>query len=412
MTSPSLAVRLTISVAFLALMTGCSSVSLPGGTELIKPAGEDALRAPTAARPEPDSRGVISYPNYQVAVARAGDTVQSIATRLGLDARALATSNGLPVDATLSVGELVLLPTRVAAETAVAPIASAPGSTQTAIAPAGAVDVATLAGTALDRTDGKTTTTTTTAVVAPIAKPAAPAAPKTLPKGAEPIRHKVVRGDTAYSIARKYNVSVRALADWNGLDSALTVREGQILLIPVAVGPAPAADTATVPGTGTKAPEPPSASEPLPKEDLPPAAATAKEPAPVVSPAIAAGQTAASDTTKLQQPVAGKIIRAYSPGKNEGVDFGAPAGTPVHAADGGTVAAITRDVDQVPIIVLRHPGNLLTVYANVDNITVKKGDTVKRGQTIAEVRAGEPSFLHFEVRNGFDSVDPVSYLSK
>ena len=39
-----------------------------------------------------------------------------------------------------------------------------------------------------------------------------------------------------------------------------------------------------------------------------------------------------------------------------------------------------------------------------------KGDKVKRGQTIATVRAGDPAFLHFEVRKGVESVDPMGYL--
>ncbi|MEL6517525.1 MAG: M23 family metallopeptidase, partial [Pseudomonadota bacterium] len=80
-------------------------------------------------------------------------------------------------------------------------------------------------------------------------------------------------------------------------------------------------------------------------------------------------------------------------------------------ADAGTVAAITRDTDQVPIIVLRHADNLLTVYAGVDGIAVEKGDSVGRGDTIAAVRDGSPSFLHFEVREGFDSVDPMPFLN-
>ena len=57
-----------------------------------------------------------------------------------------------------------------------------------------------------------------------------------------------------------------------------------------------------------------------------------------------------------------------------------------------------------------HPGNLLTVYANIDNIRVERGDTVSRGQTIADVGAGDPAFLHFEVRQGFESVDPTPYI--
>ena len=51
-----------------------------------------------------------------------------------------------------------------------------------------------------------------------------------------------------------------------------------------------------------------------------------------------------------------------------------------------------------------------TVYAGVDAVTVEKGDRVARGQQIAKVRAADPSFLHFEVREGFESVDPLPYL--
>jgi len=50
------------------------------------------------------------------------------------------------------------------------------------------------------------------------------------------------------------------------------------------------------------------------------------------------------------------------------------------------------------------------VYAGVDGLKVAKGDRVKRGQTIAVVRAATPAFVHFEVRKGVDSVDPMPYL--
>ena len=53
---------------------------------------------------------------------------------------------------------------------------------------------------------------------------------------------------------------------------------------------------------------------------------------------------------------------------------------------------------------------MLTVYANVDKITVKKGDKVTRGQQIAQLRSGDKAYVHFEVRDGFDSVDPLPYL--
>jgi murein DD-endopeptidase MepM/ murein hydrolase activator NlpD len=109
-------------------------------------------------------------------------------------------------------------------------------------------------------------------------------------------------------------------------------------------------------------------------------------------------------------PADGSIIRGYVPKKSPGIDIAAAAGSPVRAAAEGTVAAITKDTDQVPILILRHADNILTVYANIDAIKVAKGDTVTRGQTIAVVRAGSPTFLRFEVRNGIDAVDPMPFL--
>lgn len=109
-------------------------------------------------------------------------------------------------------------------------------------------------------------------------------------------------------------------------------------------------------------------------------------------------------------PVDGRVIRAYAPGRFEGIGIAAAAGTPVRAAAAGTVAAITRDTNNVPIVVIRHEGDLMTVYANIDNLRVERNARVTAGQTIATVRAGDPSFLHFEVRRGFASVDPMPLL--
>ncbi len=370
--------RMTATLLLCAGLGACSTLSVPGAGDVLN---NGSATTPTAPRPAPDARGVISYPGYQVAVARNGDTVASIAQRLGLDATALARKNGLPETAELDPGEIVILSSRV------------PESAS------GSVDLASLAGSALDRAEGKPTAQSTSITAA----------------GPEPRRHTVVAGETAFSIARSYNVSAQALSDWNGLDSNLTVRVGQILLIPPATGPAPQpeADSVTTPGSGSPTPVPPSAATPQPAKDLAPVASGTIATSSVDStPAPAAQQqTSASDTAALLQPVTGRIIRGYAPGKNEGLDFGTAAGASVRAADAGTVAAITRDTDEVPILVLRHDSNLLTVYANVDDIVVEKGTRVTRGQKIAKVRDGDQPFLHFEVRKGFESVDPVPYLS-
>jgi lipoprotein NlpD len=381
---------------------------------------EAALNLPD--RPRPDDRGVISYPNYQVVVAQGGDTVRSVAGRVGVDAEALARFNGISPDVELRRDEIIALPGRVAEPSlATGMVASAP------MQPAGAIDVTTLASSAIDRAGPQQTlpqpaaqqagqpitpapaaqqpgaTPTPAAQPAPAAVAPTPAAPV----GTEPIRHRVERGETIYSVARLYNVPVRSIAEWNGIGADLAVREGQFLLIPVAGATAPARPEINAPGTGSVAPVPPSASTPLPAENpSAPLPAAATPPAPDIG-----AQTAAPATGKqLVYPVQGSIIRAYAEGRNEGIDIGAPAGTDVKAAAAGTVAAVTRNTDGITIVVIRHEGSLLTVYTHLDNLTVAKDASVRQGQVIGKVRAGDPSFLHFEVRRGMQSVDPVTML--
>ncbi|APE45438.1 peptidase M23 [Sulfitobacter alexandrii] len=369
-----------------------------------------AATAPLADRPTPDSRGVISYPNYQVAVARRGDTLADVAARVGASTTQLASYNGIDPAVPLRKDEIIALPNRVG-EAAPAPSASG-----------GPVDISSLAGNAIDRAPASPGVQTAT--LAPASPAPAPAA--TVQTGKEPIRHRVERGETAYTVARLYSVPVKALAEWNGLGADFAVREGQFLLIPVpqqnppkrnpatgatqAAAPAPAPAT-SMPGEGSPTPTPPSAKKPLPQDDtakpLPPAATAAPK-----KPVADVGETTVkTSSAKMATPVQGSIIRGYAKGKNEGINIKAAPGAAVKAADKGTVAAITKSADGVPIVVVRHEDNLLTVYANVTDVSVAKGDTVSRGQQIAKLRSGDDAYVHFEVRKGFDSVDPSPYLN-
>ena len=389
--------RLLVLGCAVAALSACNTGGPMGGFDwdLRRGAGaldtSDAARQATERRPTADARGVISYPGYQVAVARRGDTVASVAARVGINADELARYNALMPSDSLRAGEVLALPRRVADGGRVEGLA--PAATVGATAAPAPVDVSTIASTALDRVGSPT--------------PPATTRPST---AAEPVRHQVRRGETAFSIARLYNVSAKALGEWNGLGPDLAVREGQYLIIPVASAQQPAAKAAaatTAPGAGSPTPEPPSAAKPLPAEKTTPAAQRPKEtPA---SPDLGSQRTAAS-ASRMVMPVGGAIIRPYAKGKNDGIDISAAAGSTVKAAAAGTVAAITKDTEQTPIIVIRHDGNILTVYAGVDGISVKKGDKVSQGQSIAKVRAGTPSFLHFEVRKGVDSTDPMPFL--
>jgi len=311
--------------------------------------------AETAPRPAPDANGLITYPNYQVAVARRGDTLASLATRLGLDSDELARFNGRRAEDSLNAGEIVVMPRRVT-----------PAVVGT--------DISAIARAAIDEAEATQAT----------AQP-----------GAEPVRHRVARGETAYSIARLYGVPVRALAEWNGLNPDLSLREGQLLIIPLIVQEATPIAADAPPGTSV-APLPPSASAPLPD--------------PVATASLPVAQQPAAGVARMQRPVAGTIIRPFSR-SNAGIDIAAAVGAAVQVAADGDVAAITRDTDQITIMVVRHSGNLRTVYANVRNIRVDEGDLVNRGQTIAEVGPGDPPFLHFEVRDGFEAVDPEEFIN-
>lgn len=373
----------SIAMGALAMvLAGCNGVDFSSLSDSLdrRPGAQVSAAAP---RPKPDSRGLITYPNYQVIVARGGDTLGDVAARVGLSAAALARHNGLPESYRPRGGEVLALP-----KGTVIPSENPDG--------ASTEDLASIASTAIGRSG-----TTDAVDTKPISK---------VQDGPEPIRHTVEQGETAYSIARLYGVSVKALANWNGLGKDLAVRNGQQLLIPVVADGSPARDVTPAeepkPGEGSVTPIPPSSVEPLPEPDSDP---VAELPA---SPDLVKQRTAASDVPKMQRPVSGKVLRGYSskPGGNEGIDFAAPSGSAVKAAETGEVALVSSAAGKSKIVLVRHPDNIYTVYSNVTDIPVKKGQKVTRGQTIGVVAGGSPSFVHFEIRKGTESVDPAPYF--
>lgn len=375
--------RLTVALGATAMaLSGCLDTgNLDWDLRKNGGATADAARQATAAAPVPDANGILSYPDYQLAQARRGETVASLAARLGLNPDDLARTNALQANDPLRAGELLLLPSRVAAT-------PQPG---TLGGPAGSVDITAIATTALDEAGPSATT----AATQPIA--------------GQPLTHRVTRGETAFTIARAYNVSAKALADWNQLGPDMAVREGQTLIIPIATGPAPDLEPEpTLPGQGSPTPEPPSAAEPLPDEDPTPAGAKAEETPP--SPDLGAEASAAS-AAKFAMPADGAIIRGYDKKTNQGIDIATAAGSDVRAAEAGTVTVISADTNGKGIVIIRHANDLLTVYVGVSDVTVAKGTKVSRGQSIGKVAAGDPAFLHFEVRNtSKESFDPMTYL--
>ena len=121
----------------------------------------------------------------------------------------------------------------------------------------------------------------------------------------------------------------------------------------------------------------------------------------------------------LRWPVRGKVIKRFGirHGRpHDGIDIGAPEGTPVRAAAAGDVVYSShRLMGYGNLIIIRHSRDMFTAYAHNQINLVHRGDHVKRGNIIARVghtgRASDPN-LHFEVRRGPTPVNPLVYLSK
>ncbi len=96
-----------------------------------------------------------------------------------------------------------------------------------------------------------------------------------------------------------------------------------------------------------------------------------------------------------------------------GLDFAAPPGTPIQAAAGGVVVGLEFHPEYGNLIEVEHGNGLVTRYAHVSRMHVKKGDLVRRGQKIAEVgttgRSTGPH-LHFEVLVQGVPQDPQKFL--
>lgn len=109
-------------------------------------------------------------------------------------------------------------------------------------------------------------------------------------------------------------------------------------------------------------------------------------------------------------PITGKRGRMHN-----GVDFAAPAGTPIYAAESGVVTVAQSTSGYGNTVIIDHGGGMWTLYAHIRNggIKVKAGQQVKRGEKVAEVGSTGRStgnHLHFEVRINEKPVNPVNYL--
>jgi murein DD-endopeptidase MepM/ murein hydrolase activator NlpD len=149
------------------------------------------------------------------------------------------------------------------------------------------------------------------------------------------------------------------------------------------------------------------------------------EAAPINSDVFATGSlpptleaSANDDKGLFRWPVRGRVISSFGAkelsGTNNGINIAVPDGTPVKAAEVGTVAYAGDDVKKYgKLVLIKHENGYVSAYAHNGELNVKKGDMVKRGQVIAKSGAtgdvASPQ-LHFQIRKGEQPMDPSKLL--
>jgi lipoprotein NlpD len=112
-------------------------------------------------------------------------------------------------------------------------------------------------------------------------------------------------------------------------------------------------------------------------------------------------------------PANGKTVGTFSEGASKGVDIAGKAGDPVvSAGDGKVVYSGTGLRGYGKLVIVKHNNTYLSAYAHNQNVLVKEGQSVTKGQKIAEMGSTDADQvkLHFEVRRQGKPVDPLKYL--
>lgn len=235
--------------------------------------------------------------------------------------------------------------------------------------------------------------------------------------------HRVAKGETLWSIARKQRVDLDALMAMNNLSSECTILEGQLIKVPyqrARVHKVRRGDTiwkiarmyevnenSLLEANHIQRPEclkvgmslyiPPSASVYEPRQERP---------------------SRGYSLSGLSWPLFGTITSKFGwrkAGFHHGLDIAAKKGSYIRAAYAGRVIFAGYKPVYGRTVVIQHAGNVKTVYGHAQRIMVKKGQRVKRGEAVATVGSSGRStgpHLHFEVHCNGKAANPLEYLPR
>jgi murein DD-endopeptidase MepM/ murein hydrolase activator NlpD len=210
--------------------------------------------------------------------------------------------------------------------------------------------------------------------------------------------HTVRKGDTLYSIAKRYQISLNELMRLNHLNSSSVLRPGQVLRIST----------------------PPTAS-------LPPPAIPSQQPTRQIAPNYGGSSPAVTPSTKplenkhcapavsWQWPTSGKFTETMAVTGNLGISIAGNLGQPVRAAANGIVTYSGLGVSGYDnLITIQHNDAFLSAYAHNRKRLVNQGTEVKAGQIIAEmgINANKQPSLHFEIRCHGKAINPLPFLPR
>lgn len=272
----------------------------------------------------------------------------------------------------------------------------------------------------------------------------------TAPAAAARDLYTVKSGDTLYSIAREHGIDHRDLIAWNSIENPNHIRVGVQLHVrpPVAASGdgavaqpigavagvveqraldgAPAAmpaPSSSLLKTEPKAGKLPYSEEALAQAQHAPEAGTqmlakadpqpAPKPPEAAPPPAPSAPAAAPGDVPWIWPSSGKLIGQFSESGSKGIAIGGRAGDPVVAAgDGRVVYAGSGLRGYGKLIIVKHNATYLSAYAHNQTLLVKEGQSVNKGQRIAEMGSTDADQvkLHFEIRQQGKPVDPLRYL--
>jgi lipoprotein NlpD len=247
----------------------------------------------------------------------------------------------------------------------------------------------------------------------------------------------VRKGDTLIRIALEHGQSYRDIATWNNLANPDDIKVDQVLRVQPPDSAAVQTAAVVMPPADTKLPPTP----PVPRKtgpkgekrpytdatlaELQKADGIVPERAEValVKPAMLPPPAAVvptlpplgADEEKLSWmwPADGKVVASFDEGKNKGVDIAGRAGQQVVAAGAGKVMYAGSGIRGYGnLVIVKHSNSLLSAYAHNRSIVVKEGQSVNKGQVIAEMGDSDTDSvkLHFEIRQQGKPVDPSKFL--